>query len=58
MISPIGLDIGRSVAGVSDGFAGPYEFQGRIIRLEIDTERAMKPDDEAALAWATALGTQ
>ncbi|MEZ5341774.1 MAG: hypothetical protein R2706_10055 [Acidimicrobiales bacterium] len=58
MISPIGLDIGRSVAGVSDGFTGPYDFEGRIIRLEIDTERAMKADDEAALAWAAALGTQ
>ncbi len=58
MISPIGLDIGRSVAAPSDGFTAPHEFQGRIIRLEIDTERAMNADDEAALAWSTALGTQ
>lgn len=58
MISPIGLDVGRSVAAVCDGFSGTYEFQGRIIRLEIDTERAMNPDDEAALAVAAALGTQ
>ena len=58
MISTIGLDIGRSLAAASDGFASPYEFQGRIIRLEIDTQRAMEADDEAALTWAAAMGTQ
>ena len=58
MISSIGLDIGRSVAGVSDRFQGPNELVGRIIRLEIDTERGLDPDDEAVLAWTTALGTQ
>ncbi len=58
MISSIGLDVGRSTAGVSDGFTGPATFAGRLIRVEIDTERAMDADDEAALAWSAALGTQ
>ncbi len=58
MVSSIGLDIGRSTAGVSDGFVVPATFAGRIIRVEIDTERAMDADDEAALAWSAALGTQ
>ncbi|MDA2945696.1 MAG: arylsulfatase [Actinomycetota bacterium] len=58
MISSIGLDIGRSLTGACRELRAPAEFDGRIIRVEIDTERAMNPDDEAALAWATALGTQ
>ncbi len=58
MISTIGLDIGRCLAGACRDLPSPAEFDGQNIRVEIDTERAMSPDDEAAVAWTAALGTQ
>ncbi len=58
MISSIGMDIGSNPTGVSEDYARPFTFEGTIERIEIDTERAMSPDDELALEIRTALGTQ
>lgn len=58
MISAIGFDIGRSAVGASDAFTDPFEFEGRIIRLEVDTRRALRPDDEATIEWLQAMRTQ
>ena len=58
MISSIGMDIGANPTGVTDAYDAPFEFDGVIRRIEIDTERALRPDDEAAAEIRTALGTQ
>ena len=58
MISSIGMDIGANPTGVTDAYDAPFEFDGLIRRIEIDTERALRPDDEAAAEIRTALGTQ
>lgn len=58
MISSIGMDIGANPTGVTDAYETPFEFTGHIRRIEIETERAMRPEDEAAIEIRTALGTQ
>ena len=54
MISPIGMDLGRNPTGVSDAYAAPSEFAGRIVRVEVDTTPAFRPDEEAAIEVAAA----
>jgi hypothetical protein len=54
MISPIGLDIGRNPTGVSADYPAPYEFAGRIHRVEVATTPAFRPDEEAAIEVAAA----
>ena len=58
MISSVGMDVGANPTGVSDAYEAPFEFTGQIRRIEIETERALRPDDEAAHEIRTALGTQ
>tara|TARA_B100000676_G_scaffold302191_1_gene350723 strand:+ start:74 stop:580 length:507 start_codon:yes stop_codon:yes gene_type:complete len=54
MISPVGLDIGRNPTGVSDAYTAPYQFSGRINRVEVDTAPAFRADEEAAIEVAAA----
>ena len=58
MISSVGMDIGSNPSGVSDAYVAPFEFTGQIRKIEISTERALRPDDEAAAEFRTAMGTQ
>ncbi len=58
MISSIGMDIGRGLAGVSDVYEPPADFVGDLTMLRIETERAMRPDEELAAEIRTALGSQ
>ena len=54
MVSPIGLDIGRNPTGVSTDYRPPFEFAGRIGRVELETTRAFRPDEEDAIELAAA----
>ncbi len=58
MISSVGMDIGMNPTGVSEAYVAPFAFNGRIRRLDVTTERALRPEDELALEIRTALGTQ
>ena len=58
MISPVGIDIGRNLSGVSDAYEPPFTFTGRIAMVVIDTMPGMSPKDEFALTMAAALATQ
>lgn len=58
MISSVGMDVGSNPSGVSDAYVAPFEFTGQIRKIEISTERALRPDDEAAAEFRTAMGTQ
>ena len=58
MISSIGMDIGANPTGVSDAYQAPNPFTGVIHRIEVETERALRPEDEAAHEIRAALGTQ
>ena len=58
MISSIGMDIGANPTGVTDAYEAPFPFQGIIRRIEIDTERSLRPDDEAAAEIRAVLGSQ
>lgn len=58
MISPVGIDIGRNLSGVSDAYTPPFTFTGLIDRVVIDTKPAMSAKDEFAIAIAAALATQ
>lgn len=58
MISPVGIDIGRNLSGVSDAYAPPFTFTGGITKIVIDTKPGMSPKDEFAIALATAMATQ
>jgi len=58
MISSIGMDIGTNPTGVTDAYPAPNTFTGVIHRVEIETERALRPEDEAAYEIRAALGTQ
>ena len=58
MISPVGVDIGRNLSGVTDAYTPPYNFTGSIRRVVIDTQPAMSAQDEFAIALAAALATQ
>jgi hypothetical protein len=58
MISSVGMDIGTNPTGVSEAYVAPFAFTGRIRRLDVTTERALRPEDELALEIRTALGTQ
>lgn len=58
MISPVGIDIGRNVSGVSDAFTPPFTFTGKITKLVVDTKPGMSPAEEFAIAIAAALATQ
>ncbi|MGI9598510.1 MAG: sulfatase-like hydrolase/transferase, partial [Acidimicrobiales bacterium] len=49
MISAIGLDVGSNPSGVSDAYRAPFPFAGTISRLEINTQRAFDPHEEAAM---------
>lgn len=58
MISSVGMDVGSNPTDVSDAYVAPFEITGQIRKIEISTERAMRPDDEAAAEFRTATGTQ
>ncbi len=58
MISSVGMDVGSNPSGVSDAYVAPFEFTGQIRKIEISTARALRPDDEAAAEFRTAMGTQ
>ncbi|MGA0270844.1 MAG: hypothetical protein ACO3ME_11155 [Ilumatobacteraceae bacterium] len=58
MISSVGMDVGSNSTGVSDAYLAPFEFTGQIRKIDISTERALRPDDEAAAELRTAMGTQ
>lgn len=58
MISSVGIDIGTNPTGVSDAYIAPNRFGGAISRLEIDTQPAFNPDEEAALELRAAEGMQ
>lgn len=58
MISPVGIDIGRNLSGVSDEYSRPYAFTGSIKRLVVATKPAMSRDEEFAVQLAAALATQ
>lgn len=58
MISSIGFDLGRNPTGVSDAYEPPFEFMGKLQRVEIQTLRALAPDDERAAEIAAAEITQ
>ncbi len=58
MISPVGIDLGRNLSGVSDAYARPYEFTGRIERVTIATVPALRRDEELAIQLAAAIATQ
>jgi arylsulfatase len=58
MISSIGMDIGSNPTGVSEAFNAPFPFNGKIQRIDIETTRALRPDDELAIELEQALRTQ
>jgi hypothetical protein len=58
MISSIGMTIGSNPTGVSAAYTAPFDFAGTIHRVEVDTERALRPDEEAAAEIRTAYGSQ
>ncbi len=58
MVSSVGLDIGRGLAGVSDAYAPPADFEGDLRSLRIDTLRAYSDADELAAEIRAALGSQ
>ena len=58
MISPVGIDIGRNLSGVSDAYKPPFTFTGSIERVVIDTKPALSAKEEFAIALAAALATQ
>jgi len=58
MISPIGLDIGHNPTGVSQDYAAPFRFSGRLSRIEIETSAALSPAEEEALEIVAAERTQ
>ena len=58
MISSIGMDIGRNPSGICDDYEPPFEFEGEIHRVEIDTVRAIPLEDERAAEIRAALGSQ
>ncbi len=58
MVSSVGMDIGRGLAGVSDAYQPPADFVGTLNRLTIDTVRAYSAEDERAAEIRVALGTQ
>ena len=58
MISMIGIDIGHNPTGVSDAYEAPFTFGGRIERVDIETVRALSPDEETALEVLAAMRTQ
>ena len=58
MISSIGMDIGSNPTGVSEAFTAPFPFNGKIQRIDIETTRALRPDDELAIELEQALRTQ
>ncbi|MGB5760164.1 MAG: arylsulfatase [Acidimicrobiales bacterium] len=58
MISSIGMDLGHNSTGLCDDYTAPFAFDGELRRVEVDTERAIRPDDELAAEIRTALGTQ
>ena len=58
MISSLGMDIGRNLTGVSDAYKAPFKFAGDIHKIEIDTVRALRPEDELAAEIRVAMGTQ
>lgn len=58
MISSVGLDLGRGIAGVSDHYQPPAEFDGDLRTVRIETRRAYSADAERAAEIRVALGTQ
>ncbi len=58
MISPVGIDIGRNLSGVSDQYARPFSFTGTIKRVVVATKPTMSRDEEFAVQLAAALATQ
>ena len=58
MISSLGMDIGRNLTGVSHAYKAPFKFAGDIHKIEIDTVRALRPEDELAAEIRVAMGTQ
>ncbi len=58
MISSVGVDLGRNPTGICDDYTAPFAFEGDLRRIEIVTERALRPEDELAAEIRTALGTQ
>ena len=58
MISSIGMDIGSNPTVVSEAFTAPFPFTGIIQRIDIETTRALRQDDEQAIELEQALRTQ
>ncbi len=58
MISSVGFDLGQNPSGVSDAYTAPSVFEGSIHRVEIDTQRWLSDEDEAAAEIRFALSTQ
>ena len=54
MISPVGMDLGRNPTGVAGDYEAPFEFAGRLIRVDVATSRAFRDDEEAAIELAAA----
>ena len=52
------MDIGSNPTGVSEAFNAPFPFNGKIQRIDIETTRALRPDDELAIELEQALRTQ
>ena len=58
MVSSIGMDIGRNPTGISSAYEAPYEFAGRLARVEIGTTRSFRPEEETAIELAAAAEMQ
>ena len=58
MVSSIGMDIGRNPTGISSAYEAPYEFAGRLTRVEIGTTRSFRPEEETAIELAAAAEMQ
>jgi hypothetical protein len=52
------MDVGSNPTGVSEAFEAPFPFNGVIQRIDVTTERAMRPDAELAIEIEQALRTQ
>jgi hypothetical protein len=54
----VAMNVGSNPTDVSDPYVAPLEFTGQIRKIEIPTERARRPNGQAAAEFPTAIGTQ